>query len=136
MTIKAQAGDSGQELELRDPRGRRRKRTAAEKIQATLRQLSKPGVDAEPMELTIATMCMGIERSIGEKLAESQQSGQNDEFIAALTRFLATHRSDTAKRLVVVEMPRAPEGQRLPNGTRLKLLDEAEATADAVVSPL
>jgi hypothetical protein len=79
---------------------------------------------------------MGLERALTEKLQEAQQTGEVDEFIKALTMFLATHRSDTARRLVVVEMPRAPEGQRLPNGTRLLLLDQAEAAAEQAVSPL
>jgi hypothetical protein len=128
--------EPGQELEpiAREPV--RRRRSAAEKIQATLRALSKPSPDAEPMELTIATMCMGLERSLGEQLRQSQGSSDVDDFVGALTRFLATHRSDTARRLVVVEMPRAPEGMRLPNGTRLRLLDEAEALAEQAPSPL
>ncbi len=137
MTIKQQQEHPevpGHALEVHA--GRRRRRSAAEKILDTLRALSKPGEDAEPMELTIATMCMGMERALGEKLAASQETGEVDEFVTALTRFLATHRSDTGRRLVVVEMPRAPEGQRLPNGTRMKLLDDAEALTAAAISPL
>jgi histidinol-phosphate/aromatic aminotransferase/cobyric acid decarboxylase-like protein len=121
------------------PAGRgepRRYVTAAEKVLNTLRELSRAAPGAGPMELTIATMCMGMERELEAQLLESKDTPQVDDFVLALTSFLATHRSDHARRLVVVEMPRAPQGMRLPNGKRLQLLDEAEARADAAVSPL
>lgn len=105
--------------------------TAAEKIARTLKELSRPDEDAGDLELTLATVAMGVERTVGPALGEKQESGEVDEFVAALTRFLAMHRSDTAKQLVVVELPR----RELPAGTRLHLLDEAIAAADAAPSP-
>lgn len=113
----------------------RRGRSAAKKVTATLRQLSTARPGAEAMELTVASVCLGIEKAIAERLRAAQGS-EVDEFVAALTRFLATHRSDDARRLVVVEMPRmprTPEGPRrkLPAGVRLRLLDRAEAAAEA-----
>lgn len=114
----------------------RRYMTAAEKILNTLRELSTPRPGAEPMELTIATMCMGMERQLQAQLLEAKDTSQVDDFVCTLTMFLATHRSDRAQRLVVVEMPRAPQGMRLPNGKRLQLLDIAEARAESAVSPL
>jgi hypothetical protein len=110
--------------------------TAAEKVLNTLREPSKPRPGADPMELTVATMCMGMERNLERTLLDSKDTSQTDDFMLAMTRFLATHRSDHARRLIVVEMPRAPRGMRLPNGKRLQLLDEAEAAANAAVSPL
>jgi hypothetical protein len=107
--------------------------TAAEKILATLRALSQPRPDAGEWELTIATVCMGLERSLGPQLAEQQATGEIDEFVLDLTRFLATHRSDSAQQLLVVEMPRRPN---LPAGTRLHLMDEAARAAENAVSPL
>lgn len=118
--------------------------TAAEKITNTLRELSRPDEDAGEMELTLATVAMGLERGLGPELEAKQGTGELDEFVLALTRFLAMHRSEDARALVVVEMPRHHEQGRpladqlsdLPSGTRLRLLDEAIAAADGVVSPL
>jgi hypothetical protein len=124
--------DTGAELEAA-ARGRRRQ-TAAEKILATLRQLSRPRPEAAPMELTVATMCLGLEKHLAEMLRNPEINA--DEWVLVLTRFLASHRSDTERRLVVVEMPRAPRGLRLPNGARLRLLDIAEAAAEQPEAPL
>jgi hypothetical protein len=106
--------------------------TAAEKILNTLRELSKPEEDAAELELTLATVCMGLERGLGEQIWEQQQSGALDEFVLALTRFLAGHRSNSAYQLLVVELPR----RDLPPGTRLHLLDEAAKAAETAASPL
>lgn len=106
--------------------------TAAEKIMSTLRELSQPDDDAGELELTLATVCMGLERGLGEQIAEQQESGALDEFVLALTRFLALHRSDSARALFVVELPR----RELPAGTRLHLLDEAMKAAETASSPL
>jgi len=106
--------------------------TALEKIMNTLRELSQPGEDAGEMELMLATVAMGIEGGLGDGLVEQQASGEVDEFVLALSRFLATHRSDSAKQLVVVELPR----RELPAGTRLHLLDEAVKAAETATSPL
>jgi hypothetical protein len=123
---------AGEELERAGP-GRRR-RSAAEKILATLRELSRPRPEAAPMELTIATMCLGLEKHLAEMLRDPENDA--DEWVLTLTRFLASHRSDTHRRLIVVEMPRAPRGLRLPNGSRLRLLDQAEAAAEEPAPPL
>lgn len=106
--------------------------TAAEKIMATLRELSKPDEDAGELELTLATVCMGLERGLAEQIHEQQETGELDKFVLALTRFLALHRSDNAKALFVVELPR----RELPAGTRLHLLDEAIKAAETATSPL
>jgi hypothetical protein len=114
----------------------RRHETAAEKVLNTLREFSKPPEGADAMALTIATMCMGMERQLAPMLLEEKNTTKVDEFVTVMTRFLATHRSDSGKQLVVVEMPRAPQGMRLPNGKRLQLLDEAEAQAKVAAPPL
>ena len=106
--------------------------TAAEKIMRTLRELSKPDEDAGELELTLATVCMGLERGLAEQIVVQQESGELDEFVLALVRFLALHRSDTARACFVVELPR----RELPAGTRLHLLDEAIAAAETATSPL
>jgi hypothetical protein len=105
--------------------------TAAAKILATLRELSKPGEDAGEMQLMLATVCMGLESSIAEEIWRQQQTGELDEFVLGLTRFLAGHRSDDERQLLVVEVPRRP----LPSGTRLHLLDEAIEAAANPSSP-
>jgi hypothetical protein len=109
--------------------------TAAEKILRTLRELSKPDPDAGEKELMISSICMALERSLAGAagpLAEQQASGELDEFVLALTRFFAGHRSESAPQLLVIEMPRRP----LPAGTRLHLMDEAIRAAEDVESPL
>jgi hypothetical protein len=107
--------------------------TAAEKLGNTLRELSQPDEDAGAMELTLASVAMGLEQGLGDVLERTQASGELDEFVLALTRFLAIHRSDSAKLLVVVEIPRRRD---LPAGTLLHLLDEAIAATAAATSPL
>ena len=76
---------------------------------------------------------MGLERGLGAELERTQGTGELDEFLGGLTRWIATHRSDGVRRLVVVEMPRRRE---LPPGKRLQLLDEAERLAEQASSPL
>lgn len=123
-------------------------RTAAEKVAATLREMSKPEPGAEELQLSLATLAMGLERSIGATLEQAQENGELDEFVLALTRWAATHRSDHAKQLVVVELPPSTMHAELargrtararidlPPGTRLHLLDEAIAAAETASSPL
>jgi hypothetical protein len=96
-------------------------KTAAEKVESTLRELSRPDDDAGELELSLASVAMAMERGLAEKLAEQQASGELDAFMLSLTRFLAMHRSDDARALIVVELPR----RELPSGTRLHLLDQA-----------
>ena len=122
-----------EELTVRQPE---HLHTAAEKILNTLRDMSRPDPGASEYELMLATIAMGLESSLAEAIADAQASGQLDEFVTALTRFLATHRSNDAPQLVVVELPRRPEGQQLPAGTRLHKLDEAIAAAQVAESPL
>jgi hypothetical protein len=122
--------------------------TAAEKIGRTLREMSRPDEDAGEMELTLATVAMGLERGLGAELERAQGTGELDEFVLALTRWIALHRSDSADRLVVVELPsytvhpelgrgREPRARtNLPAGTRLKVLDDAIAAAETASSPL
>lgn len=105
--------------------------TAAQKIANTLREISKPDEDAGGMELSLASLAMALEQGIGEQLQEKQATGELDDFVLSLTRFLALHRSDDARMLVVLELPR----RDLPAGTRLHLLDEAIAAADKAESP-
>lgn len=121
-------------------------RTAAEKIALTLRELSKPDPEAEPLELTLASVAMALEGHLD--LDEQQDSGELDGFMLALTRFLAWHRSDSARQLVVVELPHYTVGaelghgrtprpvMNLPAATRLRALDEAVAAAQAPANPL
>lgn len=106
--------------------------TAAEKITHTLRELSRPDPDAGGLELSLASVAMGLETGLAEQLGEKQETGELDEFVLALTRFLALHRSDSARALFVVEMPR----RKMPNGMRLKLLDDAIEAAETASSPL
>jgi len=109
--------------------------TAAEKIAATLREMSEPGDDAGGLELTFASLAMGLEQALGPELGGYQESGELDKFVLAITRFLATHRSDTLGALIVCELP--PGGGRtLPPMRRLQMLDQAEAAQSAADSPL
>jgi len=110
-------------------------RTAAEKIMETLREMSTPPADAEGLQLGIATIAMGLEAQLGEQIEQAQETGELDEFVLGLTRFLATHRSDSAKQLLVVEVRRTPQGWMLPSGTKLHAIDEAAAAAAAVENP-
>jgi hypothetical protein len=106
-------------------------RTAEEKITRTVRDLSVPDEDAGAFAMSLSSLAMMAEGRLD--LAEQQQTGELDEFIRDLTRWIAGHRSDTAKRLVVVELPRREE---LPAGTRLHCLDEAIEAAEHPEMPL
>ena len=109
--------------------------TAAEKVAATLREMSEPSEDAGGLELTFGSLAMGLESALGPELQGHQESGELDAFVLAITRFLATHRSDTKGRLVVVELPPGG-GKRLPPMRRLQMLDQAEAAQDAATLPV
>lgn len=106
-------------------------RTAAQKIQQTMRELSKPDPDAGEIALAMGSIAMMAEGRLD--LDDVQTSGELDEFIRDLARWIASHRSDDAKRLVVVELPRREE---LPTGTRLHCLDEAIEASQNASSPL
>jgi hypothetical protein len=106
--------------------------TAAAKLMRTLRALSKPDEDAGELMLMLATVAMGLERNLGPELERTQATGELDEFLGGLTRWIATHRSQTAHRLVVVELPRC----QLSEGARLHRLRTAEAHAETARSPL
>jgi hypothetical protein len=105
--------------------------TAAEKVANTLRELSDPGEDADELRLTLATVCMAMEQRMGPELAKHQESGELDEFVLGLTRFLALHRSDTLRRLVVVELPR----RELKPDQMLLALRHALEEAESAGSP-
>lgn len=107
--------------------------TAADKLRSTLREMSEVDESTGPLGLTLASVAMGLEQNLDTELDGWQESGELDAFMLALTRFLATHRSERAGRLVVVELPRR---RNLPAGTRLHALDAAELAADAATSPL
>ena len=107
--------------------------TAAEKLMRTIRELSKPEEDAGELELTVASVCMALESGLGPELEAKQVTGELDEFVLALTRFLALHRSDSAHMLAVVELPRARD---LPAATRLHQLDLAIEAGQTASSPL
>jgi hypothetical protein len=119
---------AGEELEPTAPRTGRR--TAAEKIYDTLREMSMPAAGADEVQLALSTVAMGLERSFGPMITEAQESGELDEFVLALTRWAATHRSDGAWGLLVVEVPRG----RVPNGKLLQLVNDAAAAAAAGAS--
>jgi hypothetical protein len=105
--------------------------TAAGKIMRTLRELSKPDPDAGELELMLSSVAMGMESALGAEIERAQASGELDQFVATLTRWISTHRSQSAKRLVVVELPRH---RNLPAGTRLHLLEQAEDAAESAAS--
>lgn len=111
--------------------------TAAAKIMRTLRDVSEPEEDAEGLELTLASVAMAMERGLGPELDRNQASGKLDEFLLALARWIAAHRSDNADALVVVELPqRTLKLHDLPHGIGLQRLNEAINAAGDVSSPL
>lgn len=116
-------------IELPEKRG---VETAAEKIARTLREMSKPDPGADELALMLATVAMGLERSLGEQLERTQSSGELDEFILGLVRWLATHRSDSADALLVVEVPRRP----IPTGRCVALMERAARAYETASSPL
>jgi hypothetical protein len=105
--------------------------TAAGKIMRTLRELSRPDPDAGELELMLSSVAMGMESALGAEIERTQASGELDQFIGVLTRWIATHRSESAKKLVVLELPRH---RSLPAGTRLHLLEQAEEAAESAGS--
>jgi hypothetical protein len=106
-------------------------RTAADKIIDTLREMSQPDESASEMELTLATMALGMLSTMGEQIQQAQDAGELDAFVLTLSRWIAAHRSDGEKLLLVLEVPRRP----LPAGTRLHLMDEAMLAAEDAGSP-
>lgn len=100
--------------------------SAAEKIMRTLRNLSKPDEDAGELELTLSSVAFGIERGLRAELKRMDPEDL-DRLVVSLARWMASHRSDAARQLLVVEMPRR---ENLPAGTRLHLLEEAEQAAE------
>lgn len=110
--------------------------SAAVKLMRTLRALSEPAEDAGELMLMLATVAMALESNLGKELVRTQTTGELDEFLAGMARWIAWHRSESTKRLVVVELPRRPAHDPLPNGVRLHLLTEAERLAETANSPL
>jgi hypothetical protein len=109
--------------------------TGEQKVKRTLKAFTEVSDEADAMQLTLASVAMGLESQQGfmASMQESQQSGELDEFVLALTRWIATHRSDDAEQLLVVEIPR---GQNIPPGTRLHRLDLAAEAMTTAESPL
>ena len=109
--------------------------TGEEKVKQTLKAFTEVSEEADPMQLTLASVAMGLESQGGflDSMHESQESGELDEFVLALTRWIATHRSDSAEQLLVVEIPR---GQNIPAGIRLARLDQARDARLTAESPL
>ncbi len=111
--------------------------TAAEKIMRSLRDVSQPDEDAAELELMLASVALGLERGLGPELERNQASGKLDEFLLALARWIAAHRSDSADALVVVELPqRTLKLHDLPHGIGLERLNAAINAAQSVTSPL
>lgn len=109
--------------------------TGEQKVKQTLKAFTEVDDDADALQLTLASVAMGLESQDGfmESMRENQESGELDEFVIALTRWIATHRSDDAEQLLVVEIPR---GQNIPPGTRLHRLDLALEAQESAKSPL
>lgn len=104
--------------------------TAAVKLARTFRELSEPGPDAGGLELTFASLAMGLEGALGPELGTYQESGELDTFLITIVRFLAAHRSDAKGPVIVVELP--PGGSKGLNPVRrLQALDAAEAAQAA-----
>jgi hypothetical protein len=111
--------------------------TAAEKVTRSLRDLSRPQPGAAELELTLASVAMGLESSLREEMTRMQPTGELDEFILALTRWIGMHTSDDTDALVVVRVPqRALKLHDLPHGIGLERLNEAIAASSSIVSPL
>lgn len=102
------------------------RRSAAEKVRATLQQMATPDDDAEGLELGLAGIAVGLLQQLGGMLDELQNTGKLDEFVHLTTAWMATHHTDGGPRLVVVQLP-ADRGHELPPGTRLKCLDDGVA---------
>lgn len=113
----------------------RAKMTGAEKVKATLHAFTNVDDDADALQLTLASVAMGLESQEGfiSTMEENQASGELDAFVLALTRWIATHRSDDAEQLLVIEIPR---GQRIPNGTLLARCERAAEESRNIGSPL
>jgi hypothetical protein len=110
------------------------KRTAAEKIMSTLRNLSEPGDEAGALELTFASVAIGLDKALPEALDELQDQGELDTIILVLARWFATHRGDEAPtRLVVVELPNRRD---LPAATLLHQLELAQGVPAPTGFPL
>lgn len=130
-TDPAQGGALGESTAARAPA---ETRTAAAKVLETLRALSQPDPGGDEWQLMLSTVAMGLEGMVGPQLEAMQASGDLDEWVAAMVKWLATLRSDTARRLVVAELPRS--SVPLAPGVRLHHLDEAIAQAESAPNPL
>src|ERR1039458_10799853 len=85
--------------------------TGEEKVRQTLKAFTDVSEDADAMRLTLASVAMGLESQDGflQSMRENQESGELDEFVLALTRWIATHRSDSAEQLLVVAIPKGED---------------------------
>jgi hypothetical protein len=109
------------------------KQTAAEKIMETIKEISKPKDDAGGLELAFGSVAMMLENALPDALAEAEANGDLDGIVLAFTRWLAQHRGDDARRLLVMELPR---GQHLPNGTKLHYFELAEQETQSLPAGL
>jgi hypothetical protein len=100
---------------------------ANEKIHETAIKMRSPKDGAEAPEMALSTLVMGLGSETARAyMAEAQESGDLDQFMGALARWILGHRSDEASLLVVVELPR---NRDLPPGTILARVDEAKVLA-------
>lgn len=100
---------------------------ANEKIHETAIAMRSPKDGAEAPELALSTLVQGLSSAAAQAyMQEAQESGELDEFMGVLGRWILGHRSDDVGLLVVVELPR---GRDLPHGTILARVDEAKAVA-------
>jgi hypothetical protein len=106
---------------------------AAEKIMQTLKDLSDPSDDAGGLELAFGSIATMMQSALPSALVQAEADGDLDDIILSLTRWLASHRSDQAHRLLVVELPRRRD---LPPGTKLEYLHQAEQAVVPTGMPL
>ena len=100
---------------------------ASEKIQQTAIEMRSPKDDAEGPELALATLVQGLTTPQAQGwISSAQESGELDEFMEVLARWIIGHRSDDATLLAIVELPRNRE---LPTATVLHKVEEARAVA-------
>jgi len=101
--------------------------TASEKIHSTAVAMRSPSGDAEGPQLALATLVQGLTTETARGWIDAAQaSGELDQFMEVLARWIIGHRSDDMSLLAVVELPR---GHDLPSGTILHRVAEAKAAA-------
>jgi hypothetical protein len=100
---------------------------ANEKIDQSAVAMRSPKDDAETPELALATLVQGLTAPAArEWMAAAQDTGELDQFMEVLARWIIGHRSDDQPLLAIVELPR---GKELPAGTILHRVAEARDIA-------